>query len=54
MTMSLSTKENPYKAGFGPFVSDMHILPYPYYYRAEEGASPEEVDSQVIFSLKSF
>lgn len=40
MTMSLSTKENPYKAGFGPFVSDMHILPYPYYYRAEEGAFP--------------
>lgn len=54
MTMSLSTKENPYKAGFGPFVSDMHILPYPYYYRAEEGASPEEVDSQVICQFDKF
>lgn len=54
MTMSLSTKENPYKAGFGPFVSDMHILPYPYYYRAEEGASPEEVDSQVIYQFDKF
>ncbi|ARJ22105.1 4-aminobutyrate--2-oxoglutarate transaminase [Bacillus mycoides] len=54
MTMSLSTKENPYKAGFGPFVSDMHILPYPYYYRAEEGASPEEVDSQVIYQFERF
>ncbi|CAH2465825.1 MULTISPECIES: 4-aminobutyrate--2-oxoglutarate transaminase [Bacillus] len=54
MTMSLSTKENPYKAGFGPFVSDMHILPYPYYYRAEEGASPEEVDSQVIYQFEKF
>ncbi|MBM6647689.1 4-aminobutyrate--2-oxoglutarate transaminase [Bacillus sp. RIT 809] len=54
MTMSLSTKENPYKAGFGPFVSDMHILPYPYYYRAEEGGSPEEVDSQVIYQFEKF
>lgn len=54
MTMSLSTKENPYKAGFGPFVSDMHILPYPYYYRAEEGVSSEEVDSQVIYQFEKF
>ncbi|MEW9182079.1 4-aminobutyrate--2-oxoglutarate transaminase [Bacillus mycoides] len=54
MTMSLSTKENPYKAGFGPFVSDMHILPYPYYYRAEEGVSTEEVDSQVIYQFEKF
>ncbi|MED1046149.1 4-aminobutyrate--2-oxoglutarate transaminase [Bacillus mycoides] len=54
MTMSLSTKETPYKAGFGPFVSDMHILPYPYYYRAEEGVSPEEVDSQVIYQFEKF
>ncbi|EJQ12630.1 4-aminobutyrate transaminase [Bacillus cereus BAG3X2-1] len=54
MTMSLSTKENPYKAGFGPFVSDMHILPYPYYYRAEEGDSPKEVDSQVIYQFEKF
>lgn len=54
MTMSLSTKENPYKAGFGPFVSDMHILSYPYYYRAEEGVSSEEVDSQVIYQFEKF
>ncbi|MFD6507117.1 4-aminobutyrate--2-oxoglutarate transaminase [Bacillus sp. NPDC060175] len=54
MTMSLSTKENPYKAGFGPFVSDMYILPYPYYYRAEEGVSLEEVDSQVIYQFEKF
>ncbi|XLP24334.1 4-aminobutyrate--2-oxoglutarate transaminase [Bacillus toyonensis] len=54
MTMSLSTKENPYKAGFGPFISDMHILPYPYYYRAEEGVSSEEVDSQVIYQFEKF
>ncbi len=54
MTMSLSTKETPYKAGFGPFVSDMHILPYPYYYRAEEGVSTEEVDSQVIYQFEKF
>ncbi|MGH1288061.1 4-aminobutyrate--2-oxoglutarate transaminase [Bacillus toyonensis] len=54
MTMSLTTKENPYKAGFGPFVSDMHILPYPYYYRAEEGVSSEEVDSQVIYEFEKF
>ncbi|AXK18365.1 MULTISPECIES: 4-aminobutyrate--2-oxoglutarate transaminase [Bacillus] len=54
MTMSLSTKENPYKTGFGPFVSDMHILSYPYYYRAAEGVSSEEVDSQVIYQFEKF
>ncbi|WP_259417531.1 4-aminobutyrate--2-oxoglutarate transaminase [Bacillus toyonensis] len=54
MTMSLSTKENPYKSGFGPFVSDMHILSYPYYYRAAEGVSSEEVDSQVIYQFEKF
>ncbi|MEH7260254.1 4-aminobutyrate--2-oxoglutarate transaminase [Bacillus toyonensis] len=54
MTMSLSTKENPYKAGFGPFVSDMHILSYPYYYRGAEGVSSEEVDSQVIYQFEKF
>ncbi|HFJ9284271.1 TPA: 4-aminobutyrate--2-oxoglutarate transaminase [Bacillus toyonensis] len=54
MTMSLSTKENPYKTGFGPFVSDMHILSYPYYYRAAEGVSSEEVDSQVTYQFEKF
>src|SRR2546426_10105649 len=33
MTMSLTSKTNPYKAGFGPFVSDIYRIPYAYCYR---------------------
>ena len=33
LTMSLTSKTNPYKAGFGPFVSDIYRIPYAYCYR---------------------
>jgi 4-aminobutyrate aminotransferase / (S)-3-amino-2-methylpropionate transaminase / 5-aminovalerate transaminase len=33
MTMSLTSKTNPYKAGFGPFISDIYRIPYAYCYR---------------------
>lgn len=33
MAMSLTYKEKPYKAGFGPFMSDVKRAPYPYSYR---------------------
>jgi 4-aminobutyrate aminotransferase / (S)-3-amino-2-methylpropionate transaminase / 5-aminovalerate transaminase len=33
MTMSLTSKTNPYKAGFAPFASDIYRIPYAYCYR---------------------
>jgi len=34
LTMTMTHKALPYKAGFGPFASDVYRLPYPYPYRA--------------------
>lgn len=33
LTMSLTSKTHPYKAGFGPFASDVYRIPYAYCYR---------------------
>lgn len=33
LTLSLTSKTNPYKTGFGPFVSDVYRIPYAYCYR---------------------
>src|SRR3979411_896721 len=33
LTMSLTSKTNPYKAGFAPFVNDIYRIPYAYCYR---------------------
>jgi 4-aminobutyrate aminotransferase / (S)-3-amino-2-methylpropionate transaminase / 5-aminovalerate transaminase len=33
MTMSLTSKTSPYKAGFAPFASDIYRIPYAYCYR---------------------
>jgi 4-aminobutyrate aminotransferase/(S)-3-amino-2-methylpropionate transaminase len=41
LTMSLTSKTHPYKAGFGPFVSDVYRIPYAYPYRGEKGATAE-------------
>ncbi|HEV3483340.1 MAG TPA: 4-aminobutyrate--2-oxoglutarate transaminase [Candidatus Acidoferrales bacterium] len=41
LTMSLTSKTHPYKAGFGPFVSDIYRIPYAYPYRAEKGSTAE-------------
>ncbi|QWG43679.1 4-aminobutyrate--2-oxoglutarate transaminase [Bacillus mycoides] len=54
LTMSLTSKVKPYKHGFGPFVSEVYKLPYPYYYRAEEGLTPEEVDTQILAYFERF
>ena len=37
MGMSLTSKVNPYKAGFGPFVPEVYRIPFPYCYRCESG-----------------
>ncbi len=33
--MSMTSKVQPYKFGFGPFAPDIHRLPYPYAYRSD-------------------
>jgi len=40
MALSLTSKVIPYKAGFGPFMPEVHRLPYPYLYRS--GFTDEE------------
>lgn len=54
MTMSLTSKVNPYKQGFGPFAPETYKLPYPYYYRATQGMLPEEVDEQILNYFEQF
>ena len=39
LTLSLTSKTHPYKAGFGPFVSDMYRIPYAYCYRCSYSLS---------------
>ncbi len=41
MTMTLTSKTHPYKAGFEPFASDVYRIPYAYSYRGERGATAE-------------
>jgi 4-aminobutyrate aminotransferase / (S)-3-amino-2-methylpropionate transaminase / 5-aminovalerate transaminase len=41
LTMSLTSKTHPYKAGFEPFASDIYRIPFAYPYRAEKGAAAE-------------
>jgi 4-aminobutyrate aminotransferase/(S)-3-amino-2-methylpropionate transaminase len=36
LTMSLTSKTHPYKAGFAPFASDIYRIPYAYAYRTEK------------------
>lgn len=54
MTMSLTSKVKPYKLGFGPFAPDTYKIPYPYYYRAPEGMTPDEVDAEVLREIDQF
>jgi 4-aminobutyrate aminotransferase/(S)-3-amino-2-methylpropionate transaminase len=39
LTMSLTSKTHPYKAGFEPFASDIYRIPFAYPYRSAEGSS---------------
>jgi len=42
LTMTMTHKAMPYKAGFGPFASDVYRLPYPYTYRKDVSADDIE------------
>jgi 4-aminobutyrate aminotransferase/(S)-3-amino-2-methylpropionate transaminase len=41
LTLSLTSKTHPYKAGFAPFASDIYRIPFAYAYRGEKGATAE-------------
>jgi 4-aminobutyrate aminotransferase / (S)-3-amino-2-methylpropionate transaminase / 5-aminovalerate transaminase len=41
LTMSLTSKTHPYKAGFEPFASDIYRIPFAYPYRGEKDATAE-------------
>src|ERR1700720_2160360 len=41
LTMTLTSKTHPYKAGFEPFVSDVYRIPFAYPYRGQSGATAE-------------
>jgi 4-aminobutyrate aminotransferase / (S)-3-amino-2-methylpropionate transaminase / 5-aminovalerate transaminase len=41
LTMSLTSKTHPYKAGFAPFASDIYRIPFAYAYRGQNGATAE-------------
>jgi 4-aminobutyrate aminotransferase/(S)-3-amino-2-methylpropionate transaminase len=41
LTMSLTSKTHPYKAGFAPFASDIYRIPFAYAYRSQQGATAE-------------
>lgn len=53
MTMSLTSKVNPVKAGFGPFAGGTYKMSYPYYYRAEE-VTERELDDAILRNFKDF
>lgn len=41
LTMTLTSKTHPYKAGFEPFASDIYRIPFAYPYRGGQGATAE-------------
>lgn len=42
LTMSLTSKTHPYKAGFQPFASDIYRIPFAYPYRNASGATSQD------------
>lgn len=54
LTMSLTSKVRPYKHGFGPFASSVYRLPYPYYYRADNGMSEAQLDDMILQEFQRF
>jgi 4-aminobutyrate aminotransferase/(S)-3-amino-2-methylpropionate transaminase len=54
LTMTLTSKVKPYKHGFGPFAPSIYKLPYPYYYRAPQGMTAEQVDERLLQEIRDF
>jgi 4-aminobutyrate aminotransferase / (S)-3-amino-2-methylpropionate transaminase / 5-aminovalerate transaminase len=54
LTMSLTSKTHPYKAGFEPFASDIYRIPFAYPYRGESGATAETFAHHLENAFKRF
>lgn len=53
LTMSLTSKTHPYKAGMGPFAPEIYRLPYPYPYRCPgAGEGPHACDPVCFESIE--
>ena len=52
LTMTLTSKTHPYKAGFEPFASDVYRIPFAYPYRAEKGATAETFAHHLVDAFK--
>ena len=49
MAMSLTSKQKPYKQGFGPFAPEVYRLPFPYPYRSRD---PESAGRDALDALE--
>ncbi|MBX5437371.1 MAG: 4-aminobutyrate--2-oxoglutarate transaminase [Alicyclobacillaceae bacterium] len=54
LAMTLTSKAKPYKHGFGPLAPEVYKLPYPYYYRASAGVTPEQLDEALLAGIEDF
>lgn len=52
LTMSLTSKTHPYKAGFGPFASEIYRIPYAYPYRGGNRATAESFAQRLEDAFK--
>jgi 4-aminobutyrate aminotransferase/(S)-3-amino-2-methylpropionate transaminase len=52
LTMSLTSKTHPYKAGFQPFASDIYRIPYAYPYRHSSGTTSTEFANHLEDAFK--
>ena len=50
LTMAMTAKEKPYKAGFGPLATDVHRAPFPYPLRWPTG--PEHAAKEALLALE--
>ncbi len=52
MTLSLTSKVHPYKAGFGPFAPEVYRLPYANCYRCPVGRTFESCEYECVNALR--
>jgi len=54
LALSMTSKVQPYKAGFGPFVPDVHRVPYAYCYRCPWRLEPESCGLRCVEEIEDF
>jgi 4-aminobutyrate aminotransferase / (S)-3-amino-2-methylpropionate transaminase / 5-aminovalerate transaminase len=52
LTLTLTSKTHPYKAGFEPFASEVYRIPFAYPYRGEKGATAETFANYLADAFK--